>query len=251
MNHHAWFICWDGVSLTFCPGWPWTFILPISASWVAAHPAYWLRWDLANFLPGLASNDSPPNPDSWVSGVTDMSPTPAWGSCFSKQNKNVPCQYFHYYQWKVIKRKKLTFQLESPVAQRSARINKTPIKSHLHSLRTRFIYEGSFQEKVWLGLKAVLPGCPDWATFRTCDQGMVLEAFTGPYAVVCLGLCFSFSYSMTFNGFLHLTPIIQSLGVTLWKTWEKVTSVGESTVELQYLLSFWLFFTFLLQSVHA
>jgi hypothetical protein len=29
-------VCWDGVSLMVCPGWPWTANLPISASWVAA-----------------------------------------------------------------------------------------------------------------------------------------------------------------------------------------------------------------------
>lgn len=35
-----------------------------------------------------------------------------------------------------------------------------PIKSHLHSLHTRLIYEGSFQEKVSLRLKTIWPGCP-------------------------------------------------------------------------------------------
>jgi hypothetical protein len=34
VNHHAWVIYWDGVSLTFCVGWPWTLIILISASWV-------------------------------------------------------------------------------------------------------------------------------------------------------------------------------------------------------------------------
>jgi hypothetical protein len=29
------FLCWDGVSLTFCPGWLGTTILPFSASWIA------------------------------------------------------------------------------------------------------------------------------------------------------------------------------------------------------------------------
>jgi hypothetical protein len=42
--HHYWddrcqtFLCWDGVSQTFCPDWPWTMILPTSASqvdWIA------------------------------------------------------------------------------------------------------------------------------------------------------------------------------------------------------------------------
>jgi hypothetical protein len=33
MHHHAQlFIDWDRVSLTFCPGWPQTKILPISVS---------------------------------------------------------------------------------------------------------------------------------------------------------------------------------------------------------------------------
>jgi hypothetical protein len=27
-------VCWDGVLLTFCPGWPWTVILPNSVSQV-------------------------------------------------------------------------------------------------------------------------------------------------------------------------------------------------------------------------
>jgi hypothetical protein len=32
MRHHALLFCWDRVSLTFCPGWPWSKILPISIS---------------------------------------------------------------------------------------------------------------------------------------------------------------------------------------------------------------------------
>jgi hypothetical protein len=33
---------------------------------------YWLRWGLANFLPGLASNCNPPDPCSSVARITDL-----------------------------------------------------------------------------------------------------------------------------------------------------------------------------------
>jgi hypothetical protein len=32
MHHHSQLVCWDGISWTFCLGWPWTTALPISAS---------------------------------------------------------------------------------------------------------------------------------------------------------------------------------------------------------------------------
>jgi hypothetical protein len=32
---HIWLVGWDGILLTFYPGWPWTAVLPISAPWVA------------------------------------------------------------------------------------------------------------------------------------------------------------------------------------------------------------------------
>jgi hypothetical protein len=33
MYHYAWFICWDRVLPTFCPGWPQTVILQTFAFW--------------------------------------------------------------------------------------------------------------------------------------------------------------------------------------------------------------------------
>jgi hypothetical protein len=32
--YHHWHICWDGISLTFCMGWPWTMIFLIPSSQV-------------------------------------------------------------------------------------------------------------------------------------------------------------------------------------------------------------------------
>jgi hypothetical protein len=34
-NHHTQLIGWDGISRTFCLGWPWTAVFQISTSWVA------------------------------------------------------------------------------------------------------------------------------------------------------------------------------------------------------------------------
>jgi hypothetical protein len=66
-HHTQLFSHWDGVSQTFCAGWPGTMILPISASHIAlgwqAHitvPSYWLRWGLCT-LCRLASNFDPPD----------------------------------------------------------------------------------------------------------------------------------------------------------------------------------------------
>jgi hypothetical protein len=33
MRHHTPLVCWDGGLSNVCPGWPWTVILSISASW--------------------------------------------------------------------------------------------------------------------------------------------------------------------------------------------------------------------------
>jgi hypothetical protein len=35
VHHHVCLVCWDGLSLHFCPGWPWSMILLISNAWVA------------------------------------------------------------------------------------------------------------------------------------------------------------------------------------------------------------------------
>jgi hypothetical protein len=46
MHHHTQLICWNGVSLDFCPDRPWTAIFPISALLVAeitgVHHHIWL-----------------------------------------------------------------------------------------------------------------------------------------------------------------------------------------------------------------
>jgi hypothetical protein len=39
---------------------------------VPPHPAYWLRWGLTNFFPGMASIHDPPNHYLWVPGIMDM-----------------------------------------------------------------------------------------------------------------------------------------------------------------------------------
>jgi hypothetical protein len=36
-------------------------------------PAYWLRWDVTNFLPGLELNHHPVIPDFWVVGIIAVS----------------------------------------------------------------------------------------------------------------------------------------------------------------------------------
>jgi hypothetical protein len=38
MLHHERHVGWHGILLAFCPGWPWSMTLPISASWTAGIP---------------------------------------------------------------------------------------------------------------------------------------------------------------------------------------------------------------------
>jgi hypothetical protein len=50
LSHHDRFVCWDGSSLTFCPGWPQTTVFLISTFWVAettgkCHCAWLTDWN--------------------------------------------------------------------------------------------------------------------------------------------------------------------------------------------------------------
>jgi hypothetical protein len=50
-HHYAWFIGWDGISQTFCPGWPQTSILWISTSQVDRRPMHF--WEFSGLLKKL------------------------------------------------------------------------------------------------------------------------------------------------------------------------------------------------------
>lgn len=95
---------------------------------------------------------------------------------------------------KTSKRKKGSFNWRaSPVAQRSARVNKNSYKKPFTFPSYKIYLWGILPGKSPTETKD-WPGCPDWATFRTCDQCMILEAIHKVFALECLGLCFSSSY---------------------------------------------------------
>lgn len=142
------------------------------------------------------------------------------------KTKSMPCQIFLLLLMKRHQKKKMWFQLESPVAQRSARVNK-------NSYKKPFTFP-SYKIYLW----GILPGKSPAETKDCLARMSWLGNIQNMWSVrdprshsqgLCSGMpqpLLPFLLPMTFTKWItHTHTLSDRSGWSLWKTWEKVSVV--------------------------